>query len=184
MNKTELLAHLESRLGSRGAAVAALDAVLAEIQDAVAAGDRVVLTGFGTFEPVARAARTGRDPRTGAALAIAASTTPRFRAGAGLRAAVAGGGTTDRIAPPKTPVEPAEAGVAAKPAKPATPAKSAKPAASAKPAKSAKPAASAKPAKAAKSAKSAKSAKAAKPAKSAKAGKGNGSSAKAKKKAT
>ena len=90
MNKTELLAQLEGRLGSRGAAVAALDSVLGEIQQAVAAGERVTLTGFGTFERVERPARTGRNPRTGAVIEIAASAAPRFHAGSALRAAVAG----------------------------------------------------------------------------------------------
>lgn len=143
MNKTELIALLEARMGSHGAAVAALDSVLAEIQHAVAAGERVVLTGFGTFERVERPARTGRNPRTGAALEIAASASPRFHAGAVLRAAVAGttpaprttarppsSGT--RVAAPKgaaiTLVAPVNAdrkadGKAVKPAKPSKKAK-------------------------------------------------------------
>ena len=91
MNKTELLALLEGRLGSRGAAVAALDTVLDEIQRAVAVGERVTLTGFGTFERVERPARIGRNPRTGAVLEIAASAGARFHPGSALRAAVAGG---------------------------------------------------------------------------------------------
>lgn len=85
-----MLALLELRLGSREAADAALDGVLDEIQRAVAAGERVTLTGFGTFERVERPARTGRNPRTGEALEIAASAAPRFHAGATLRAAVSG----------------------------------------------------------------------------------------------
>ncbi|HEY5514735.1 MAG TPA: HU family DNA-binding protein, partial [Pengzhenrongella sp.] len=90
MNKTELIALLERRLGSHGAASAALDAVLHEIQHALATGDRVTLTGFGTFERVERPARAGRNPRTGAPLEIGASAAPRFHAGSVLRAAVAG----------------------------------------------------------------------------------------------
>ncbi|HUX69461.1 MAG TPA: HU family DNA-binding protein [Cellulomonadaceae bacterium] len=90
MNKTEMLAELERRLGSHRAAVSALDAVLGAVQEAVAAGDKVTLTGFGTFERVTRPGRTGRNPRTGAPIEIAASSLPRFRAGAALRAAVAG----------------------------------------------------------------------------------------------
>jgi DNA-binding protein HU-beta len=90
VNKNELLARLEARLGSRRAAAAALDSVLTEIQGAVADGERVTLTGFGTFERVQRSARTGRNPRTGAAIEIAASAAPRFHPGSGLRAAVAG----------------------------------------------------------------------------------------------
>ncbi|WP_024287825.1 HU family DNA-binding protein [Cellulomonas sp. KRMCY2] len=98
MNKTELLAMLEVRLGSRGAAVAALDTVLDEIQQAIAAGERVTLTGFGTFERVERPARIGRNPRTGAALEIAASAGARFHAGSALKAAVAGGAPATRTA--------------------------------------------------------------------------------------
>ncbi len=94
MNKTEMLAELERRLGSHGAAVSALDAVLDTLQEAVAVGDKVTLTGFGTFERVTRPARTGRNPRTGEPLEIAATWLPHFRAGTGLRAAVAAGTTT------------------------------------------------------------------------------------------
>lgn len=89
MNKTELLAQLEGRLGSRSAAASALDSVLGEIQRAVAAGERVTLTGFGTFDRVERPARAGRNPRTGEVIQIAASAAPRFHPGTGLRAAVA-----------------------------------------------------------------------------------------------
>lgn len=90
MNKTEMVTLLEGRLGSRGAAAAALDAVLDEITQAVASGERVTLTGFGTFERVERPARIGRNPRTGTAIEIPAAAAPRFHAGSHLRAAVAG----------------------------------------------------------------------------------------------
>ena len=108
MNKSELLARLEGQLGSHRAAAAALDSVLGEITTAVAAGERVTLTGFGTFERVERPARTGRNPRTGDPLEIGPSAAPRFHPGAALRAAVAGtavgtaAGAT-RAAPPTTP---------------------------------------------------------------------------------
>jgi DNA-binding protein HU-beta len=131
--------------------------VLGEIQAAVSRGERVTLTGFGTFEPVERPARTGRNPRTGGTLEIAASTTPRFRAGATLRAAVAGApaGTTPGTGPvvrrrrvsPEAPAVQSDATVSAKPAKGAKPAKPAKAAKPAKGAKAAKPAKGAKPAK-------------------------------------
>lgn len=110
MNKTDLLVLLERRLGSRGAAVAALDAVLDEVQRAVAAGERVTLTGFGTFERADRPARTGRNPRTGEALAIAASAVPRFHPGAVLRSVVAG---TTTLGPRPEPVVVAPRRVAA-----------------------------------------------------------------------
>ena len=90
MNKSELLARLQGPLGGHQAAAAALDSVLGAITAAVAAGERVTLTGFGTFERVERPARTGRNPRTGDPLVIAASAAPRFHPGTALRAAVAG----------------------------------------------------------------------------------------------
>ena len=139
MNRTDLLLLLERRLGSRQAAAAALDGVLDEIQRAVAAGERVTLTGFGTFERVERPARTGRNPRTGAALEIAASAAPRFHAGAALRAAVSG----------TTPAPPRRAGAPS--ARRAVPAPVPAPIAVAKPSKKAKKAKKHKSAKKAKS---------------------------------
>ena len=117
MNKTEMVTLLEGRLGSKGAAVAALDAVLDEITHAVASGERVTLTGFGTFERVERPARIGRNPRTGTAIEIPAAAAPRFHAGSSLRAAVSGpapaarprataaSGATTRTATPKAPAK-------------------------------------------------------------------------------
>jgi DNA-binding protein HU-beta len=152
LNKTEMVTLLEGRLGSKGAAVAALDAVLDEITHAVASGERVTLTGFGTFERVERPARIGRNPRTGTAIEIPAAAAPRFHAGSSLRAAVSGpapaarpraaasSGTTTRTATPKAPAKaPAKAPVmvkdkvaAAKSAPATTSAKSAKGSKSAK----------------------------------------------------
>ena len=66
MNKAELIKELESRLGSRKAASDALTAVVDVVIREVAKGGSVAITGFGTFEQAARAARTGRNPRTGA----------------------------------------------------------------------------------------------------------------------
>src|SRR5262249_18788504 len=65
VNKTELIESIGGRLGDRKAATAALEAVLAEIQNAVTKGDKVSITGFGVFERLERAARTDRNPRTG-----------------------------------------------------------------------------------------------------------------------
>ncbi|WP_165372849.1 HU family DNA-binding protein [Pengzhenrongella frigida] len=166
MNKTEMLTLLESRLGSRGAAVAALDAVLDEIQHAVASGERVTLTGFGTFERVERPARIGRNPRTGTAIEIPAAATPRFHAGSVLRAAVAGPAPSPRTRAVRTtsaaaPRAATTGGVAAKqPARATT--------AAAKLAKVPETAKAVKPAKAAKLAKTAKPVKVAKPAKAVK----------------
>jgi DNA-binding protein HU-beta len=91
MNKSELIevAATEADI-SKAAAGRALDAVLAAVVKAVAKGDSVTLVGFGTFKSSKRAARTGRNPATGAEIKIAAATVPRFTAGAGFKAAVAG----------------------------------------------------------------------------------------------
>lgn len=65
-----------------------LNAVLNEIEKSLKAGNDVVLTGFGTFTVSKRAARTGRNPQTGATIKIAAKRVPRFKAGKGLKDAV------------------------------------------------------------------------------------------------
>ena len=91
MNKTELVEIVAKEADlSKAAAASALDAVTAAIVKAVSKGDTVTLIGFGTFKPSKRAARTGRNPQTGKELKIAATTVPRFTAGAGFKAAVAG----------------------------------------------------------------------------------------------
>ena len=91
MNKSELIdvAATEADI-SKAAAGKALDAILAAVVKTVAKGDSVTLVGFGTFKSSKRAARTGRNPQTGAEIKIAASTVPRFTAGAGFKTAVAG----------------------------------------------------------------------------------------------
>ncbi len=68
MNKGQLVEALEGRLGGKKAAADALDAIIDTITRAVARGEKVGITGFGTFEKAARAARTGRNPRTGQAV--------------------------------------------------------------------------------------------------------------------
>lgn len=91
MNKSELI-DVAAEAGdiSKAAAAKALDALLSAIVTAVSKGDSVTLVGFGSFKPVKRAARSGRNPKTGAALKIPATTVPRFSAGAGFKTAVAG----------------------------------------------------------------------------------------------
>lgn len=91
MNKTELVevAAKDADL-SKAAAGKVVDAIIAAVVKAVAKGDSVTLVGFGTFKSSKRAARTGKNPRTGEALKIAAATVPKFSAGAGFKAAVAG----------------------------------------------------------------------------------------------
>ena len=91
MNKSELIEVIakDAEL-SKAAAGSALDAAIAGIVKAVSKGDTVTLIGFGTFKSSKRAARTGRNPQTGKELKIAATTVPRFTAGAGFKTAVAG----------------------------------------------------------------------------------------------
>ncbi len=89
MNKTELIeavaAHTELTKADAGRAV---NAIIDVITHAVAKKDDVQLIGFGTFKAAARDARTGKNPRTGEALKIAAAVVPRFTAGAAFNAAV------------------------------------------------------------------------------------------------
>ncbi|OHE56608.1 MAG: DNA-binding protein [Thiobacillus sp. GWE1_62_9] len=91
MNKTELIEATAAEADiSKAAAGRALDAILGAVVKAVAKGDSVILIGFGAFKPSKRAARIGRNPQTGKELKIAATTVPRFTAGAGFKAAVSG----------------------------------------------------------------------------------------------
>ena len=83
MNRTELVDILASKNDlSKTAANAVLETLIDTIQTAVKKGDAVQLVGFGTFKSAKRAARTGKNPSTGAALKIPASTVPKFVAGA------------------------------------------------------------------------------------------------------
>ena len=92
MNKTELVDAVAAKTASTKAAAArAVEAVLDTIAETVAKGDSVAVIGFGTFESRKRAARTGKNPRTGAAIEIAAATVPAFRAGKAFKDKVAGG---------------------------------------------------------------------------------------------
>lgn len=89
MNKTELIDALAAKCDlSKAAAGRAVDGLMEIITETLVKGDTVSLIGFGTFGVGQRAARTGRNPKTGAALKIAASKTPKFSAGAKLKAAV------------------------------------------------------------------------------------------------
>lgn len=90
MNKTDLIDAIAEESGlTKADAAKALDALLATIVGAVADGDSVSLIGFGSFKPSARAAREGKNPKTGETLSIAATTVPKFTAGATFKAAVA-----------------------------------------------------------------------------------------------
>ena len=89
MNKTELIDSIaETADISKAAAGRALDATMEAVKKALKKGDMVTLVGFGTFYVGKRAARTGRNPRTGAALKIKAAKVPKFRAGKALKDSV------------------------------------------------------------------------------------------------
>ncbi|MCB1938552.1 MAG: HU family DNA-binding protein [Rhodocyclaceae bacterium] len=91
MNKGEFVEALADRLDmSRAQADRAVSSVLDIISEELAKGGKVAFTGFGSFEISKRAARTGRNPQTGASIEIAASCVPKFAAGATLKAAVNG----------------------------------------------------------------------------------------------
>ena len=89
MNKTELIdAVAEGADISKAAATRAVDTMLDSISKTLANGDQVTLVGFGTFSVKARAARTGRNPRTGEPIDIPAAKVPGFKAGKALKDAV------------------------------------------------------------------------------------------------
>ena len=117
MNKAELIEALSGRLGDRKSATAALDAVLAEIQNAVTKGDKVSITGFGVFEKRVRAARTARNPRTGEAVKVKKTSVPAFRPGAGFRELVASGKVPKVAAAKKTAAKKTATAAKAAPAK-------------------------------------------------------------------
>lgn len=89
MNRADLVEVLAVKHDlSKVAAGAILETLIDTIQTAVKKGDAVQLVGFGTFKSAKRAARVGKNPSTGAALKIPASTVPKFVAGAKFKAAV------------------------------------------------------------------------------------------------
>ncbi|MBN8454071.1 HU family DNA-binding protein [Accumulibacter sp.] len=93
MNKSEMIDAIAARSElSKAASAKALDAVLESIIDAVAHGDTVTLVGFGSFKASERAAREGKNPKSGAKIVIPQTTVPKFAAGAGFKARVANRG--------------------------------------------------------------------------------------------
>jgi DNA-binding protein HU-beta len=88
MNKSDLIDAISDRMGTKRAATEAVNAVLGTIQETVASGDKVAITGFGVFEKQIRPARTARNPATGAAVKVPKTSVPRFRAGADFKAMV------------------------------------------------------------------------------------------------
>ena len=86
MNKSELVAAIAEKAGvSKKDTEAMFKAFVETVEGAVKDGDKVQLIGFGTFEAKARSARTGKNPRTGEKIKIAASKVPAFKAGAAFK---------------------------------------------------------------------------------------------------
>lgn len=89
MNKSELVAHIATSAGlTKAQATAALQAFETSVIDTLANGGEVTLIGFGTFKVTDRAARTGRNPKTGEEIQIAASKVPTFKAGKAFKQAM------------------------------------------------------------------------------------------------
>jgi len=89
MGKTELVTAMAEKAGlSKKDAEAALKAFTDTVAEALKKGEKIALVGFGTFEVSKRAAREGRNPQTGASMTIAASKTPKFKAGKSLKDAI------------------------------------------------------------------------------------------------
>ncbi|MBW9332134.1 MULTISPECIES: HU family DNA-binding protein [Herbaspirillum] len=89
MNKGELIEHIAGEADiSKAAAGRAIDAFIGAVKNTLKKNGTVTLVGFGTFAVGKRAARTGRNPQTGAALKIKASKVPKFKAGKALKDAI------------------------------------------------------------------------------------------------
>lgn len=89
MNKAELIGQISHGAGiSKAEAQKALDAFTTHVQKALKKGDKVTLVGFGTFSVGRRNARTGRNPKTGKPIKIAAKKVAKFKAGKGLADAI------------------------------------------------------------------------------------------------
>ena len=121
MNKAQLVEAVAEQLGGRKAAAEAVDAVLDTMVRAVVAGDRVSVTGFGTFEKVERSARFARNPQTGERVKVKKTSVPRFRPGQGFKDLVSGSKKLPKEGPsvkkaPKGSLTPGKTGVAATPA--------------------------------------------------------------------
>ena len=90
MNKAQLVEAIADKVGGRQQAAEAVDAVLDAVVRAVVNGDRVSVTGFGSFEKVDRPARYARNPQTGERVRVKKTSVPRFRAGQGFKDLVSG----------------------------------------------------------------------------------------------
>ena len=89
MNKSELIEHIAKHADiSKAAAARALEALIGGVKTTLKRGGSVSLVGFGTFAVTKRAARSGRNPRTGASIKIKAAKVPKFRPGKALKDAL------------------------------------------------------------------------------------------------
>jgi DNA-binding protein HU-beta len=89
MNKSDLIDHIASQADiSKAAATRALDAIVGGVKSTLKKSGSVTIVGFGTFAVTKRAARTGRNPRTGAAIKIKAAKVPKFKPGKALKDAL------------------------------------------------------------------------------------------------
>ncbi len=89
MNKSELIEHIATQSDiSKAAATRALESIISAVKSTLKKGHSVSLVGFGTFAVTKRAARLGRNPRTGASLKIKAAKVPKFRPGKALKDAL------------------------------------------------------------------------------------------------
>ena len=118
MNKAQLVEAVAEQLGGRKAAAEAVDAVLDTMVRAVVAGDRVSVTGFGTFEKVERSARFARNPQTGEKVKVKKTSVPRFRPGQGFKDLVSGSKKLPKEGPsvkkaPKGSLTPGKSGTSA-----------------------------------------------------------------------
>ena len=118
VNKAQLVEAVAEQLGGRRAAAEAVDAVLDTIVRAVTAGERVSVTGFGTFEKVDRSARFARNPQTGERVKVKKTAVPRFRPGQGFKDLVSGSKKLPKTGPsvkkaPKGSLTPGKSGMVA-----------------------------------------------------------------------
>jgi len=90
VNKADLIEAVTKRIGDKRTANAAVEAFIDAVTRAVATGERVAITGFGVFEKVDRAARTARNPATGAVVQLKKTSVPKFRPGQGFKDVVSG----------------------------------------------------------------------------------------------
>jgi len=89
MTKTDLIANVATEAGiKKSVAEKVLNAFMSNIEKALKEGDKITLTGFGTFQCTKRASRTGRNPRTGKEIKIPSCNVPKFKPGSKLREAL------------------------------------------------------------------------------------------------